>query len=120
MGGKSESVLGAAVGSAKTVEQLISGVGVLRMIGCSTMSGEVEVAAVSDAQAVNMTILIVINARMNIIFFIYGYTACCNCLKFVIHEMALTKSASESLCSRKARTAGPTGSVPAAPPGESA
>src|SRR5215207_8712934 len=40
--------------------------------------------------------------------------------KDVIQAMVLMKSTSESLCSRRARTAGPTGSSPAAPPGASA
>jgi len=43
-----------------------------------------------------------------------------SCSKDVIQAMVLMKSSSESLCSRRARTAGPTGSSPAAPPGTSA
>ena len=39
-----------------------------------------------------------------------------SCSKEVIQAMALMKSSRESLCSRSARTAGPTGSSPAAPP----
>jgi len=46
--------------------------------------------------------------------------ACCNCWNEVIQAILLMKSASESLLARKARTAGPTGSSPAAPPGTSA
>ena len=40
--------------------------------------------------------------------------------KELIHEILLRKSAREALCARRARTAGPTGSSPAAPPGTSA
>ncbi len=58
--------------------------------------------------------------KKNKICFIYGLTAFCNCSKLHIHDMALTKSASDALCSLNARTAGPTGSSPAAPPGASA
>lgn len=51
---------------------------------------------------------------------IYGITASFNCSKSVIQEIVLTKSANDLLWARRARTAGPTGSCPAAPPGVSA
>ncbi len=51
---------------------------------------------------------------------LYFLIACWSCWKEVIQAMVLTKSAREALCARKARTAGPTGSSPAAPPGISA
>ena len=51
--------------------------------------------------------------------FVY-WIACWSSSKEVIQEILLMKSASEALCSRRARTAGPTGSSPAAPPGASA
>ena len=46
--------------------------------------------------------------------------ACLSSAKEVIQAIALMNSSSEVLCSRSARTAGPTGSSPAAPPGVSA
>ena len=49
-----------------------------------------------------------------------GDTAACNCLKEDIAAMVLRKSRRDLLRARKARTAGPTGSSPAAPPGTSA
>ncbi len=51
---------------------------------------------------------------------LYCPTAFFNSSNEVIHAMRLTKSASDLLCARNARTAGPTGSAPAAPPGTSA
>ena len=46
--------------------------------------------------------------------------ACLSSSKEVIQAMVLMNSSSEALWSRSARTAGPTGSSPAAPPGVSA
>jgi len=64
---------------------------------------------------------ITINVDECAVFRMLGYgRVCCNSSKDVIQAIVLTNSASESLCSRRARTAGPTGSSPAAPPGTSA
>jgi hypothetical protein len=103
------------------------------MAGTTRTSG-VGVAFVSDVQALRTKIPVIKNNKLkkDRLFImslwdardntnlIYLLTAACSCLKSVIHAMVLTKSASDLLCSRKARTAGPTGSSPAAPPGVSA
>src|SRR5271157_638453 len=59
--------------------------------------------------------------RRNRIFLIGAHldTAACNCWKELIAPMVLRKSASVLLRARSSRTAGPTGSSPAAPPGTS-
>lgn len=120
IGGNNDAELGAEVGSVVIEEQLTSEVGVSRIIGCSTMGG-VGVEIISGAlHALRMNKLRMSRVKFKRFGFIYFFIASCNCSKLVIHEIVLTKSARVSLCSRKARTAGPTGSSPAAPPGESA
>ena len=57
-GGKSDAELGVEVGSALMTEQLISGVGVSRMTGCSMMTVGVGGVSVLDAQAVRMKRLV--------------------------------------------------------------
>ena len=117
-GGKSEVEAGAGVGSVKIAEQLISVVGVSMMVGFSTKAGEFGGISVFEEQAFRMKIEVIAKINGNKNCFIYWFTAFCNCSKLVIKAIVFTKSAREALCSRKARTAGPTGSSPAAPPGE--
>jgi len=51
---------------------------------------------------------------------LYYLTACFSSSKDDIQAIVFINSSSDALFSRKARTAGPTGSSPAAPPGTSA
>jgi len=145
-----DAEFGAEVGSTLMVEQLISEVGVLKIMGFPIARVEVGAISASTVHALRIKALEMDNININKIRFmislffverrlqsafyskkrteacipsiwlIYWLSASCSCSKLVIHAMVLTKSARDLLCSRRARTAGPTGSSPAAPPGKSA
>lgn len=96
-GGKRDAELGAEVGSANIAEQPIAEVGVSIMIGFSTINAGVGGVSVSFAHPLSMMIPATDKKKRNGIRFIYGFTTSCNCSYFHIHDMVLTKSASDLL-----------------------
>ena len=116
----------AGVGSSSIVEQVTSGVGVSGMlVGCVTVGVSTGVdephADRRNPKQRRKAVIQIVFARIKFLRCLsYLAVVSFSSSKDVIHEMRLMKSARDVLCERKARTAGPTGSSPAAPPGTSA